>query len=113
MRLPAATADSAGPAPPTACTTASTRRPGAPALVLTGIDSRPDVNAQVKDSGTVGAAIAAVDEGVTALALSSTGDETDVSSPLLRRTAGRPAPRPSGMPTRRPCTGSTASPSLR
>ncbi|MER6501304.1 5'/3'-nucleotidase SurE [Streptomyces sp. NPDC001455] len=53
----------------------------APALVLTGINSGPNVSAQVNDSGTVGAAIAAVDEGVPALAFSSAGDETEANFP--------------------------------
>ncbi|MDD9376302.1 5'/3'-nucleotidase SurE [Streptomyces sp. ZAF1911] len=49
----------------------------APDLVLSGINSGPNVSAQVNDSGTVGAAIAAIDEGVPAIAFSSAGDETN------------------------------------
>ncbi|MEU8530717.1 5'/3'-nucleotidase SurE [Streptomyces sp. NPDC048629] len=53
----------------------------APDLVLTGINSGPNVSAQVNDSGTVGAAIAAIDEGVPAIAFSSSGDESQTFFP--------------------------------
>ncbi|MFJ9444650.1 5'/3'-nucleotidase SurE [Kitasatospora sp. NPDC101235] len=53
-----------------------------PDLVVTGINSGPNVSAQVNDSGTVGAALAAVEEGVPALAFSSAGDDTGVFFPL-------------------------------
>ncbi|MGW6613368.1 5'/3'-nucleotidase SurE [Streptomyces erythrochromogenes] len=53
----------------------------APDLVLSGINSGPNVSAQVNDSGTVGAAIAAIDEGVPAVAFSSAGDETNTYFP--------------------------------
>ncbi|MFB7513983.1 5'/3'-nucleotidase SurE [Streptomyces sp. NPDC056144] len=54
---------------------------GAPDLVLTGINSGPNVSANVNDSGTVGAAVAAVDQGVPAVAFSSSGDESQMSFP--------------------------------
>lgn len=53
----------------------------APDLVLTGINSGPNVSAQVNDSGTVGAAVAAIDEGVPAIAFSSSGDESQAFFP--------------------------------
>lgn len=53
-----------------------------PDLVVTGINSGPNVSAQVNDSGTVGAALAAVEEGVPALAFSSAGDDSGVFFPL-------------------------------
>ncbi|MGW6708851.1 5'/3'-nucleotidase SurE [Streptomyces sp. NPDC054956] len=53
----------------------------APDLVLTGINSGPNVSGQVNDSGTVGAAVAAIDEGVPAIAFSSAGDETNTFFP--------------------------------
>ncbi|MFD8595262.1 5'/3'-nucleotidase SurE [Kitasatospora sp. NPDC059646] len=52
-----------------------------PDLVVTGINSGPNVSAQVSDSGTVGAALAAVEEGVPAVALSSAGDDSGASFP--------------------------------
>ncbi|SEB73359.1 5'/3'-nucleotidase SurE [Streptomyces sp. TLI_105] len=56
---------------------------GAPDLVLTGINSGPNVSAQVNDSGTVGAAVAAIDQNVPAIAFSSSGDETNTSFPRV------------------------------
>lgn len=56
---------------------------GAPDLVLTGINSGPNVSAQVNDSGTVGAALAAIDQDVPAIAFSSSGDETNTSFPRV------------------------------
>ncbi|MCZ0981271.1 5'/3'-nucleotidase SurE [Streptomyces diastatochromogenes] len=56
---------------------------GAPDLVLTGINSGPNVSAQVNDSGTVGAAVAAIDQDVPAIAFSSSGDETNTSFPRV------------------------------
>ncbi|MER5946566.1 5'/3'-nucleotidase SurE [Streptomyces sp. NPDC001904] len=53
-----------------------------PDLVVTGINSGPNVSAQVNDSGTVGAAVAAVDEGVPAVALSSSGDASQRDFPV-------------------------------
>lgn len=53
-----------------------------PDVVATGINSGPNVSAQVNDSGTVGAALAAVEEGVPAVALSSTGDDSGAYFPL-------------------------------
>ncbi|MFE5297340.1 5'/3'-nucleotidase SurE [Streptomyces sp. NPDC056632] len=53
----------------------------APDLVLTGINSGPNVAASVNDSGTVGAAVAAIDQGVPAVAFSSSGDATNTSFP--------------------------------
>ncbi|MFJ3901096.1 5'/3'-nucleotidase SurE [Streptomyces sp. NPDC090025] len=53
----------------------------APDLVLTGINSGPNVSASVNDSGTVGAAVAAIDQGVPALAFSSSGDASNTSFP--------------------------------
>ncbi|MER5353943.1 5'/3'-nucleotidase SurE [Kitasatospora sp. NPDC002551] len=53
-----------------------------PDLVVTGINSGPNVSAQVNDSGTVGAALAAVEEGVPALAFSSAGDDSGAYFPL-------------------------------
>ncbi|ORT57079.1 5'/3'-nucleotidase SurE [Streptomyces sp. CB03238] len=53
-----------------------------PDLVVTGINSGPNVSAQVNDSGTVGAAIAAVDQGVPAVAFSSSGDASQMRFPL-------------------------------
>ncbi|MHC0432974.1 5'/3'-nucleotidase SurE [Streptomyces sp. O3] len=53
-----------------------------PDLVVTGINSGPNVSAQVNDSGTVGAALSALDEGVPALAFSSSGDETQFHFPV-------------------------------
>ncbi|MFI8827756.1 5'/3'-nucleotidase SurE [Streptomyces sp. NPDC053431] len=55
----------------------------APDLVLTGINSGPNVSASVNDSGTVGAAVAAIDQGVPALAFSSSGDATNTSFPRV------------------------------
>ncbi|MFB9478415.1 5'/3'-nucleotidase SurE [Streptomyces filamentosus] len=52
-----------------------------PDLVLTGINSGPNVAASVNDSGTVGAAVAAIDQGVPALAFSSSGDESQLYFP--------------------------------
>ncbi|MFF3315613.1 5'/3'-nucleotidase SurE [Streptomyces sp. NPDC003035] len=54
---------------------------GAPDLVLTGINSGPNIAASVNDSGTVGAAVAAIDQGVPALAFSSSGDASNASFP--------------------------------
>ncbi|MEU0403114.1 5'/3'-nucleotidase SurE [Streptomyces sp. NPDC006197] len=56
---------------------------GAPDLVLTGINSGPNVSAQVNDSGTVGAAVAAIDQNVPAIAFSSSGDGTNTSFPRV------------------------------
>ncbi|MFB8037274.1 5'/3'-nucleotidase SurE [Streptomyces sp. NPDC056004] len=53
-----------------------------PDLVVTGINSGPNISAQVNDSGTVGAALAAIDEGVPALALSSSGDASQLTFPV-------------------------------
>ncbi|MEV5969110.1 5'/3'-nucleotidase SurE [Streptomyces sp. NPDC051921] len=53
----------------------------APDLVLTGINSGPNISASVNDSGTVGAAVAAIDQGVPALAFSSSGDRTNTAFP--------------------------------
>lgn len=53
----------------------------APDLVLTGINSGPNVSASVNDSGTVGAAVAAIDQGVPAVAFSSSGDESNTFFP--------------------------------
>lgn len=53
----------------------------APDLVLTGINSGPNVSASVNDSGTVGAAVAAVDQGVPAIAFSSSGDDSALHFP--------------------------------
>ncbi|MFF0472780.1 5'/3'-nucleotidase SurE [Streptomyces sp. NPDC004284] len=55
----------------------------APDLVLTGINSGPNVSAQVNDSGTVGAAVAALDQDVPAIAFSSSGDETNTVFPRV------------------------------
>ncbi|MET8504444.1 5'/3'-nucleotidase SurE [Streptomyces sp. NPDC004787] len=54
---------------------------GAPDLVLTGINSGPNVSASVNDSGTVGAAVAALDQGVPAIAFSSSADADGVFFP--------------------------------
>ncbi|MFH8733432.1 MULTISPECIES: 5'/3'-nucleotidase SurE [unclassified Streptomyces] len=54
-----------------------------PDVVVTGINSGPNVSAQVNDSGTVGAAVAAIDEGVPAIAFSSSsGDSTNTYFPV-------------------------------
>ncbi|MFB7993284.1 5'/3'-nucleotidase SurE [Streptomyces sp. NPDC056002] len=54
-----------------------------PDVVVTGINSGPNVSAQVNDSGTVGAAVAAIDDGVPALAFSSSsGDSTNTDFPV-------------------------------
>ncbi|MEU8764491.1 5'/3'-nucleotidase SurE [Streptomyces sp. NPDC048659] len=53
----------------------------APDLVLTGINSGPNVSAGVNDSGTVGAAVAAIDQGVPALAFSSSGNADNTAFP--------------------------------
>ncbi|MER8047932.1 5'/3'-nucleotidase SurE [Streptomyces sp. NPDC094032] len=53
----------------------------APDVVLTGINSGPNVAASVNDSGTVGAAVAAIDQGVPAVAFSSSGDESNTFFP--------------------------------
>ncbi|MEU6979842.1 5'/3'-nucleotidase SurE [Streptomyces sp. NPDC046371] len=53
----------------------------APDVVLTGINSGPNVSASVNDSGTVGAAVAAIDQGVPAVAFSSSGDESNTFFP--------------------------------
>ncbi|MFF8376095.1 5'/3'-nucleotidase SurE [Streptomyces sp. NPDC015661] len=55
----------------------------APDLVLTGINSGPNVSASVNDSGTVGAAVAAIDQGVPAIAFSSSGDESNLNFPRV------------------------------
>ncbi|MFF6884801.1 5'/3'-nucleotidase SurE [Streptomyces sp. NPDC012421] len=54
---------------------------GAPDLVLTGINSGPNVAASVNDSGTVGAAVAAIDQNVPAIAFSSSGDASQTFFP--------------------------------
>ncbi|MFL9677749.1 MULTISPECIES: 5'/3'-nucleotidase SurE [Streptomyces] len=54
---------------------------GAPDLVLTGINSGPNIAASVNDSGTVGAAVAAIDQDVPAIAFSSSGDESQLYFP--------------------------------
>ncbi|MGW4745247.1 5'/3'-nucleotidase SurE [Streptomyces sp. NPDC004290] len=56
---------------------------GAPDLVLTGINSGPNVSSSVNDSGTVGAAVAAIDQDVPAIAFSSSGDATNTSFPRV------------------------------
>ncbi|AUY52985.1 5'/3'-nucleotidase SurE [Streptomyces sp. CB01881] len=73
-----------------------------PDLVVTGINSGPNVSAQVNDSGTVGAAIAAIDLGVPAVAFSSAGDDSGVFFPLAdyRATAEFGARLLAGMRTR-------------
>ncbi|MGW2396217.1 5'/3'-nucleotidase SurE [Kitasatospora sp. NPDC001664] len=53
-----------------------------PDLVATGINSGPNVSAQVNDSGTVGAALAAVELGVPAVAFSTAGDADNLTFPL-------------------------------
>ncbi|MFE0703997.1 5'/3'-nucleotidase SurE [Streptomyces sp. NPDC058872] len=53
-----------------------------PDLVVTGINSGPNVSAQVNDSGTVGGALAALDEGVPAVAFSSSGDVGQFNFPV-------------------------------
>ncbi|MFF1396294.1 5'/3'-nucleotidase SurE [Streptomyces sp. NPDC058287] len=54
-----------------------------PDVVVTGINSGPNVSAQVNDSGTVGAAVAAIDDGVPAIAFSSSaGDSTNTYFPV-------------------------------
>ncbi|WP_175412065.1 5'/3'-nucleotidase SurE [Streptomyces sp. TRM64462] len=53
-----------------------------PDLVVAGINSGPNVSAQVNDSGTVGAALAAIHEGVPAVAFSSSGDATQRHFPV-------------------------------
>ncbi|CAM5319805.1 5'/3'-nucleotidase SurE [Streptomyces tanashiensis] len=55
----------------------------APDVVLTGINSGPNVSASVNDSGTVGAAVAAIDQGVPAIAFSSSGDESNLNFPRV------------------------------
>jgi 5'-nucleotidase len=55
---------------------------GGPDLVVTGINSGPNVSAQVNDSGTVGAALAAVEQGVPAVAFSSAGDDSGTYFPI-------------------------------
>ncbi|MCX5204262.1 5'/3'-nucleotidase SurE [Streptomyces sp. NBC_00237] len=62
----------------------------APDVVLTGINSGPNVAASVNDSGTVGAAVAAVDQNVPAVAFSAEGDATNTQYPVrtYRATAG-------------------------
>jgi 5'-nucleotidase len=54
----------------------------APDVVLTGINSGPNVAASVNDSGTVGAAVAAVDQNVPAVAFSAEGDATNTQYPV-------------------------------
>ncbi|MFD4376360.1 5'/3'-nucleotidase SurE [Streptomyces sp. NPDC058486] len=54
---------------------------GAPDLVLSGINSGPNVSANVNDSGTVGAAVAAIDQDVPAIAFSSSGDASQLYFP--------------------------------
>ncbi|MGW4054514.1 5'/3'-nucleotidase SurE [Streptomyces sp. NPDC004779] len=54
---------------------------GAPDLVVTGINSGPNVSASVNDSGTVGAAVAAIDQEVPAIAFSSSGDASQTRFP--------------------------------
>ncbi|WP_157870036.1 MULTISPECIES: 5'/3'-nucleotidase SurE [unclassified Streptomyces] len=55
----------------------------APDLVLTGINSGPNISANVNDSGTVGAAVGAIDQGVPAVAFSSAGDESNTFFPRV------------------------------
>lgn len=47
-----------------------------PDLVVTGINSGNNVASSVSDSGTVGAAMAALEEGIPAVAFSSSGDSS-------------------------------------
>lgn len=47
-----------------------------PDLVVTGINSGNNVASSVSDSGTVGAAMAAIEEGIPAVAFSSAGDSS-------------------------------------
>ncbi|MFE0646911.1 5'/3'-nucleotidase SurE [Streptomyces sp. NPDC058877] len=54
-----------------------------PDLVVTGINSGPNVSAQVNDSGTVGGALAALDEGVPAVAFSSSSDASQFNFPVV------------------------------
>lgn len=56
----------------------------APDLVVTGINSGPNVSASINDSGTVGAAISAIDNGVPAVAFS--GHVEPVSDTVTRPT---------------------------
>ena len=58
-----------------------------PDVVVTGINSGPNVSAQVNDSGTVGAAVAAIDDGVPAVAFSSSGDSTNTYFPVANYAA--------------------------
>ncbi|MFJ2740306.1 5'/3'-nucleotidase SurE [Streptomyces sp. NPDC087440] len=55
---------------------------GDPDVVLTGINSGPNIAASVNDSGTVGAAVAAIDQQVPAVAFSAEGDATNTSYPV-------------------------------
>jgi 5'-nucleotidase len=55
---------------------------GDPDVVLTGINSGPNVAASVNDSGTVGAAVAAIDQEVPAVAFSAEGDSGNVNFPV-------------------------------
>ncbi len=55
---------------------------GDPDLVVTGINSGPNVSASINDSGTVGAAIAGIDNGVPAVAFSG---HVDAASDLVTR----------------------------
>lgn len=48
----------------------------APDLVVSGMNSGPNVSSSVNDSGTIGAALAAIDAGVPAVALSAGIDHT-------------------------------------
>ncbi|MFT4294941.1 MAG: 5'/3'-nucleotidase SurE [Micropruina sp.] len=57
---------------------------GAPDLVVSGINSGPNVSASINDSGTVAAAIAAIDNGVPAVAFS--GHVEPVSDTVTRPT---------------------------
>ncbi|MGW3074759.1 5'/3'-nucleotidase SurE [Kitasatospora sp. NPDC001132] len=73
-----------------------------PDLVVTGINSGPNVSAQVNDSGTVGAALAAIEEDVPDVALSSVGDDSGAFFPLAdyRATADFAARLLAGLRTR-------------
>ncbi|MFJ7265445.1 5'/3'-nucleotidase SurE [Streptomyces sp. NPDC099050] len=55
---------------------------GAPDLVVTGINSGLNVSSSVNDSGTVGAAIAAIDTGVPAVAFSASANADMSAHPV-------------------------------
>ncbi|MCP3754731.1 5'/3'-nucleotidase SurE [Streptomyces sp. TBY4] len=83
---------------------------GAPGLVVTGINSGLNVSSSVNDSGTVGAAIAAIDIGVPAVAFSASANADMSAHPVenYRATAAFGAKFPAGLKQHRLLTATFA-----